>query len=258
MKGLLRSYFKNKTFNVVEGFYSLEEMITYFNKQELSHQEIHIVSHRNPWAGISLKTSKEGVGVSVNSISQTALPKLKNNSTCEKIIVFHSGGLGESKALLFKLKEVFRARTSTKIGASKYFNVFGGKYADHYLAKPYYVFYPTAYSPGPMSLSQEIKTQCPMNQIDWFTALKAREETALDQVFSHRFNIPIEYEFQFSKKQDIPTLKDKDAVMDFVSEEEQLAMVLYDLGIPIEKYRWSTKTKGNELKIEGKLQHSRS
>ena len=29
-------------------------------------------------------------------------------------------------------------------------------------------------------------------------------------------------------------------------------MVLYDLGIPIERYRWSTKTKGKTLKIEEK------
>lgn len=103
-----------------------------------------------------------------------------------------------------------------------------------------------------MALSQEIKTPRPSTHIDWFTALKTKEETSLSQVFSYRFNIPTEYEFQFRKKQDIPTLKDKDAIMDFVSEKEQLVMVLYDLGIPIERYRWSTKTKGKTLKIEEK------
>ena len=42
--------------------------------------------------------------------------------------------------------------------------------------------------------------------------------------------------------------------MDFVSEQDEMAMALYELGIPLEKYRWTIKISEEKktLLIKGK------
>lgn len=40
--------------------------------------------------------------------------------------------------------------------------------------------------------------------------------------------------------------------MDWVSESSEMATLLYNLNIPIEKYRWKSEILGNKLLIKGK------
>ncbi|GAL77782.1 hypothetical protein JCM19274_5495 [Algibacter lectus] len=250
-----KNYFEAQDIQVVDHLFSIEEIISFLNKTAgKTYDKIHIVSHSNPWLGMSLKTTKKGERITVETLSQSKnnMPVLKygiNNST---EIVFHSCGLGENKALLQALKQVFTTVESPKIIASSYFNVFGGKYAGHYLAKPYYGYYPTAESPGPAALSKDFEASYPETKIDWFTALKTRKETGLGGIYSYKFNIPVEWEFTFNDKAEIPKLSDRDAIMDWVSESSEMANILYNLNIPIEKYRWKSEIRGNKLLIKGK------
>ena len=250
-----KHYFEAQDIQVVDHLFSIEEIISFLNKTAgKTYDKIHIVSHSNPWLGMSLKTTKNGERITVETLSEfkNDIPILKlgvNNTTQ---IVFHSCGLGENKALLRALKQVFTTVESPKIIASSYFNVFGGKYAGHYLAKPYYGYYPTAESPGPAALSKDFKASYPETKIDWFTALKTRKETGLGGIYSYKFNIPLEWEFTFNDKSEIPKLSDRDAIMDWVSESSEMATILYNLNIPIEKYRWKSEIRGNKLLIKGK------
>ena len=50
----------------------------------------------------------------------------------------------------------------------------------------------------------------------------------------------------------MPNLKDKDAIMDWISESPEMAEVLFKLNIPIEKFRWRSSILGNKLIIKGK------
>ncbi|MWW23553.1 hypothetical protein [Algibacter lectus] len=250
-----KNYFEAQDIQVVDHLFSIEEIISFLNKTAgKTYDKIHIVSHSNPWLGMSLKTTRKGERITVETLSQSKnnMPVLKygiNNST---EIVFHSCGLGENKALLQALKQVFTTGESPKIIASSYFNVFGGKYAGHYLAKPYYGYYPTAESPGPAALSKDFKASYPETKIDWFTALKTRKETGLGGIYSYKFNIPVEWEFTFNDKSEIPRFSDRDAIMDWVSESSEMATILFNLNIPIEKYRWKSEIRGNKLLIKGK------
>ncbi|WP_282148131.1 hypothetical protein [Algibacter lectus] len=250
-----KHYFEAQDIQVVDHLFSIEEIISFLNKTAgKTYDKIHIVSHSNPWLGMSLKTTKNGERITVETLSEfkNDIPILKlgvNNTTQ---IVFHSCGLGENKALLQALKQVFTTVESPKIITSSYFNVFGGKYAGHYLAKPYYGYYPTAESPGPAALSKDFKARYPQTKIDWFTALKTRKETGLGGIYSYKFNIPVEWEFTFNDKAEIPELSDRDAIMDWVSESSEMATILYNLNIPIEKYRWKSEIRGNKLLIKGK------
>lgn len=253
-----KEYFQQKQMAVVEGLYSLEEILNWLKEHHkaMDYGDIHIVSHSNAWRGMALKLTAEGNRITSQSLDKAnklgALPELTEEVNPDTRIIFHSCGLGKSSELLLALQKVFSGAHVPKIFAAKHFNVFGGKYAGHYLARPYYVFYPTAHSPGPRALSESMKKAYPNEEIDWFTALKTREETTLGGVYSYRFNIPVHWEVTFDNVTVIPKLKDREAIMDWVAGNDAMARTLFELGIPLEKFRWKSRISGNTLILEGK------
>lgn len=250
------TYFKNKNLKVIEGLYSLEEILDWLKKYENNLSEIHIVNHSNAWRGMALKTTKEGERIThetlAKAIEKKQLPAVPKTISSTTKIIFHSCGLGTNTMLLSQLQNVFSNNARPQVIASPHFNVFGGKYASHYLATPYYVFYPTAHSPGPLMLSQEMEVRYPNENIDWFTALKTREETALGAPYSYRFNVPVDWTFEFEAADDIPALEDKAALLDFIKEDPKLIQAILDTGIPISKFRWLAHSNGKTLHIKGK------
>ena len=251
-----KRYFTKIEMQVVADLFSIDEIINFINKAEENHirfKEIHIVSHSNAWLGVSLKTTKSGERITVktlrNAIQEQKIQSIKNEATLNSEVVFHSCGLGENQYLLQELKNTLGAK---QVSASTYFNVFGGKFAEHYLAKPYYGYYPTAESKGPAYLSKEFKEAYPDVNIDWFTALKTRQESSFGEAYSFKFNIPVDWEFTFDNTDDMPKLENKVAIMDWISESPEMAEVLFKLNIPIEKFRWRSTVEGNTLIIKGK------
>ncbi len=262
-----KAYFSEKGMPIVDTLFSIEEIITWLNKKtehDTSFSEVHIVSHGNAWLGISLRTTKNGERVTVEALQDVQrshrFPEIQDGITPQTKIVFHSCGLGENQELLRELKRLFSNTNAEpnsnangpEVYASTFFNVFGGKFAGHYLAQPYYAFYPTGESKGPLYLSREFAKKYPNIRIDWFAAVKTRKETNAGMPYSYKFNIPINWEFTFDNPTDIPIFDTKKAIMDFVSESPEMAEILFELNIPIEKYRWKSETQGNKLRIKGK------
>jgi len=253
-----KSYFEAQNFQVIDSLFSLAEIINFLNKTDSkTFSNIHIVSHSNPWLGMALKTTKNGERITVNTLAKykADIPILSKGIDESTQIIFHSCGLGENKTLMQAIKTCFTMPhkvNAPKIIASLFFNVFGGKYAGHYLAKPYYAYYPTGESLGPLALSKDFKVSYPKSSINWFKAIKTRKETRLAEVYSYKFNIPVQYEFTFNNKKEIPRFKDRNDIMDWVSESPEIATTLYGFNIPIEKYRWKSEILGNTLIIKGK------
>ena len=254
-----KAYFEGKGMRVVDNLFSLNEIIGWLNTNgegQVEYDEIHIVSHSNAWLGMSLKTTEEGKRITLKTLREAEnaheLLDVTSGVTNATKIIFHSCGLGENVNLLQELKHTFTSQYAPKVYASPFFNVFGGKFSGHYLAKPYYVFYPTAESPGPAQLAKEFQAAYPETRIDWFTAMKTRKETVLGKPHSFKFNIPVNWEFDFDNATDIPQLKHKEAILDWISESPEMAEVLLELNIPLEKYRWKCKIQGKKLVIRAK------
>ena len=258
--GNARTYFTEKKYEVIEEKYSLEEIINWMNSNATKNPygEVHIVNFSNPYKGMSLETLINGEKVTAESlrknITQGTLPILENVITKKSKIIFHSYGIGKDLELMKTLKDAFAADKVPSVIASSYYNIFGGKFSNHYLAEPFYVFYPTANSPGKMDLSKEIAKKYPKeNEIDWYKALNNEEERYVGEAYTYQFNVPIEWKFDYHNSDDeIPTFTMQEEVMDWIEQNEDLTLELEKLEIPVDKFRWQWKIKNSMLILKGK------
>lgn len=255
-----RTYFNEKGLKVIDGQYSLEEIILWLNKNGTQnlYSEIHIVNKSNPYKGMNLETVVRGDKITAESlrrsITQGTLPNLKNVVNSNTKIIFHASGLIENKELIQTLKDAFHASENPKVLASPYHTIFGGKFSEHYLAQPYYVFYPTAQSPGKTDLSKEIAKKYPEEKnIDWYDALNNEEERYVGEAYTTQFDIPIKWEFDYHNSDDeLPNFTNKYEVMDWIEAHNVLLSELNKLNIPIDKFRWNWSVKGSKLVIRGR------
>lgn len=255
-----RTYFKEKGLKVIDGQYSLEEIILWLNKNGKSQpfSEIHIVNKSNPYKGMNLETVVRGDKITSETlrrtITQGTMPKLENVVNNNSKIVFHASGLVENLELLKTLKDAFHAKENPKVIASPYHTIFGGKFSNHYLAQPYYVFYPTANSPGITDLSKEIARKYPEETaIDWFDALNNEEERYVGEAYTTQFTIPIKWEFDYhNTDNEMPDFKMAEEVMDWIEQDEILLAELNKYNVPVDKFRWNWSVKGSKLVIRGR------
>lgn len=255
-----RTYFNEKGLKVIDGQYSLEEIILWLNKNGTQnlYSEIHIVNKSNPYKGMNLETVVRGDKITAESlrrsITQGTLPTLKNVVNSNTKIIFHASGLIENKELIKTLKDAFHAGENPKVLASPYHTIFGGKFSEHYLAQPYYVFYPTAQSPGKTDLSKEIAKKYPEEKnIDWYDALNNEEERYVGEAYTTQFDIPIKWEFDYHNSDDeLPNFTNKYEVMDWIEAHDELLSELNKFNIPVDKFRWNWSVKGSKLVIRGR------
>lgn len=255
-----RQYFLDKQYEVVDYTFSMQEVFTWLNKNYdgNSYGEIHIVSPSNPWKGLEMETLIKGERVTAESLRKAItlgqLPVIKKGISKNTKVIFHSKGIGEDTALMKTLKDAFVSDEVPNVVASPYVDVFGGEFSEHYLAKPYYVFFPYSKSPGKVDLAKDIARNYPEEKdIDWFDALNNKSERYVGDAYTQRFSIPIEWEFDYTNSDDaMPKFKIQEEIMDWIEQDEQLSKVINAYNIPIEKFRWQSFVKGNKLIIKGK------
>ena len=256
-----RNYFLEKKFEVVDYAFSMQEIFTWLNSNYdgTTYGEIHVVANHNPWEGLEFETLIKGENVTAESLRKAItlgeLPSLKNGIKKQTKVVFHSQALGDNESLMKTLKDAFVSDEVPSVVASPYVDIFGGEFSEHYLAKPYYVFYPYAHSPGKLDLSKEIARKYPQEKdIDWYEALHNKEERYIGDAYTKRFSIPVEFEFDYTNSDnEMPKFKLPEEIMDWIDQDEQLSKVMSKYNIPLEKFRWRSMAKGNKLIIKGKV-----
>lgn len=255
-----RAYFKEKEYEIVEEQYSLEEIILWLNKNvsQIPFGEIHIVNNSNPFEGLDLETvinGKKLTATNLNkSISEGALPVLQDVIDTNSKIIFHATGVSENKTLINTLKDVFYTEYNPKIVAPAFNTIFGGEFSNHYLAAPFYVFYPTANSPGKVDLSKEIAKKYPEEkEIDWLNALNNYEERYVGEVYTTQYNVPVEWVFDYhNSDEEIPAFNNQKEAIEWIEQNEDLASELEKLKIPVQKFRWQWTINKSMLVLKGK------
>ncbi|WP_397446489.1 hypothetical protein [Polaribacter sp. R77954] len=255
-----RLFFKDHNYQVIEDQYSLEEIINWLNhnESEKPYGEIHIVNKSNAFKGLTLETVINGEKVTTESlrkhITKGTLPILQESINANSKIIFHANGLGDNKELLNTFKDALCADELPSIVASPYYSVFDGAFTQHYLAKPYYIFYPTANSPGKVDLSKEIAKKYPEEKdINWLDALQNYEERFIGEPYTKQFTIPLKFKLDYhNSDEEVPNFENQDEIIDFIEQQEVLFFEVEQLKIPIEKYRWSYSMHNSTLTIKGK------
>ena len=255
-----RNYFIENKVKVIDGKYSLEEIILWLNENGNQHpfSEIHIVNKSNPYRGMNLETIVRGAKINTETLRRAltrgTLPSLKNVVNKNSEIVFHAAGLGENIELLQTLKDAFCNAENPKIIASPYHTIFGGKFSNFHLAKSYYVFYPTAHSPGKMDLSKEIGKKYPKEKdINWYEALNNEEERYVGEAYTTQFSIPLKWEFDYYNSDNkMPKFKTSEDVITWIHQKEELVLELKKNKIPAAKFRWNWSVKGTTLVLYGR------
>ncbi|TDQ29934.1 hypothetical protein [Tenacibaculum caenipelagi] len=257
-----RVYFKERNYEVINGKYSLEEIISWMNKNATKNPygEVHIVNNNNPFKAMNLETVVNGEKVTVESlqkaINEDRLPSLKDEAITDSTkIIFHTNQLATNTNLINTLKSAFITENKIpQVVASPYYNIFGGEFSNHYLAQPYYVFYPTANSPGKVDLSKEIAKKYPEEkEIDWYDALNNEKERYVGEPYTIQYSIPVNLELDYhNSDNEIPHFVMQEEIMDFIASEEALMKEVQKTNIPVEKFRWTYIVKDSQLIIKGK------
>lgn len=257
-----RVFFKQKNYEVINGKYSVEEIISWMNENATKNPygEVHIVNNNNPFKAMALETLVNGEKITTETlqkaINEKKLPLVKTDAiTDDTKIIFHSNQLAANTNLVNTLKSAFIAENKVpQIVASTYYNVFGGEFSNHYLAKPYYVFYPTANSPGKVDLSKEIAKKYPEEkEIVWFDALNNERERYIGEPYTIQHTVPVNLELDYhNSDNEIPQFEMQEEIMDFIASEEDLLKEVQKTNIPLEKFRWTYVVKNSKLKIKGR------
>lgn len=254
-----KKYYENKQFEVVTEAFSLQEIIDWLNNNfdERLYTDIYIVSKSNPWKGLDMEASINSGNLTLKSLRNALidgkLPKLTNGITDETSFIFDASTLADNTELLETLKA---ALSSTNINptiiATPFYNIYGGAFSDHNLAKPYFGFYPTAQSPGKTDLSKEFAKKYPNEkEINWYDALNNESERYVGEAYTIQYNFPVQWEFSYNGDEEVPYFEDAEEIMTWIRDNEELYNEIKAFNIPLEKFRWDSKTKSNKLIIKG-------
>lgn len=254
-----REYFNNKNYKIVEDQYSIEEIINWLNnnESELTYGDIHIVNKSDSFNGMTLETLIRGDKVSSESlrrsITKGELPILNESINSNSKIILHANGVGEDSDLMNTFKDAFFAEELPTVIASPYYSIFNGSFLNHYLAKPFHVFYPTANSPGKVDLSKEIAKKYPEEKdVNWYEALSNDQERFVGDPYVIKDVIPIVFDLDYHNSDDeIPSFETQNQIMDFIENKEELYSKVKKFNIPIEKYRWTWNFKNSKVTIKG-------
>jgi len=253
-----KDYFLDLNVEIIETAYSIQEIILWMNinYNDMPYADIHIVND-NKWKELSFETTVKGPKISSLTIHESLgdglLPKLNNVLDIKARFIFHAANLGTNIALLDGFKQAFTADVEPTIVASEMQSVFGGEFTSHYLAKPYYAFYPTANSPGRVDLAKQFIASYPETNIDWLSVMNNQEERYQGDIYSYKFNIPVYWEFEYLNDEDVPSFKNLNELRAWMLDNDKIASDLEQMGIPIERFRLYEKVKGSKLIIKGKV-----
>ena len=253
-----KKYYENKQFEVITEAFSLQEIILWLNANydDRLYSDIHIVSKSNPWGGLDMEPNINSGNLTIKRL-KTALidrkiPQLKNGIPKETNFIFDASTLGNNPELLETLKAALSSNVSPNIIATPFYNNYGGTFSDHNLAKPYFGFYPTAQSPGKTDLSKEFAKKYPNEkEIDWYNALNNEVERYVGDAYTIQYNFPVQWEFSYNGDEEVPYFENAEEIMTWIQDNEELYNEIKAYNIPLEKFRWDSKTKRDKLIIKG-------
>lgn len=255
-----------RTDYVIDECLSLECILTYLSSasfhSHLPWGQVNVVAHGNPWTGLSLQTLEDVAG---RTVTNSIIAELVNGNIVpldtalvdrETRIEFIACGLGQNVVLLeaLEMAVVGLRELPPEVTSSSFFVDFFrddmGNVEKRYLM-PHYAFYRTAYRPANLHLARQLSQRYPNASIDWLSGMDRTRWIDRSDVFSKRFNVPINWKVPLPQGQS-PSLNSESEKIDFIAKQEDLVTLLTEYDIPIDKFRWNISIEKNYIQIKGK------
>jgi len=239
-----------RTDKMVVHIRSIEGLIDHLNSSEQKLARIELVTHGNVWSGLSAKILDGGERSYPKDLLKAKLknelPLLKTGVIDRKTEINLWGcGIGRNPIINIALDKIFTDSDGLRprVKASEDFVIFrkvAGTDTPIKLSASYWpYFFKRGYRPSESLIQQKLNNQFPETDMDWQDAF-SRDEAENDTAsFVNSFNIPVSWTVIYEQKEDRPSVTSDDEKMSWIRSQKGLIKKIDDLGIPIDKYKWT-------------------
>ena len=208
---------------------------------------INIVSHGNPWTGLSLPIVNEGERLTksemIHQLIHGKLMPLQDHQIDHKTIVnIKACGVGSNPDLLEVMSialggyDALRPQVFSSDNFIQYVMNESGFYEERKF-QPFYTFYKTAFRPAYSFIALDLKRKYPEEQLNWLDILL--DEHKSNDVFVDRFNVPILWHHRLKHPFNKNDFEQDEDLHELVQSNESLFQLINDYEIPIHQFRWT-------------------
>lgn len=247
-------YYRNKSGDeskVIKGIYSLTGVVDYLidhqDTSQLPWGQINLVSHGNPYSGLSVSVKPGGQRCNALTmkeyIENDTLPEIPDGLIDDKTtIAIRSCGIGSNTELLHLIKQFFISNKAPKIKASTYFEYFlrddSTQQVKHFLTDYWMINYKMGYRPTDRQIIQRFKTLYPKAGINWQNALQKEHASQPGEVFCYSFEVPGKWVFQYEDRDSIPVLQTNSEKIAWVRQNSVIMNDLQVIRMEPESFNW--------------------
>jgi len=204
---------------------------------------VNLVSHGNPWSGLSVRISPGVAGRSttdrINEAVDARVFEPYNDSVvdCETEIFLHGCGLGRSPELLQSVARAFRSTAGMPVvRASVLFENYsreqGALYPERYLADAYFVSYPMGRVPEKYELMNSFRDKYATAAIEWHTALQHESPRHVGDAYHYTMEVPVKV-----------IVRDHDEAGDeaWINTHPEVVAAVQRTGLTPEDFAWTVR-----------------
>lgn len=211
---------------------------------------INLVSHGNPYLGLSVKTIPDGKRASTANLRETLdqgsflrMPEgIVDAQTCIEI---HSCGIGENEALLDAVGQVFAG------GRYDVPAVIASPHFEYYITDPFneqvvrkffadfrMISYRMGYKPPDRLIKKKFSEKYPDDTINWEEALKKETASEPGEAFYYTIDVPVKWVIEHDENDSLPSFETGEARLQWVKGHPQIIRDLESTEIPPEDFNW--------------------
>ncbi len=227
----------DKTDNVVYTCQSLEQVKDYLEHFSQPLSLINLVTHGNPWQGLSVPVLENGKRCSYSNLAAaldngeiSAIKSAAIDQNTQVNVI--SCGIGQDKRLVALLKRLF----GTEVHASEYYVNFSES-LEKYHSKFYFTTSKYEYADGniiPNRLSQKY----PDDNLDWKAAY-ANEVDEAEGPFHYKFRMAVNWTVIFPNKKERETVQSEATLVEWMKTQAALSRSLEEMNLTFNEFQWS-------------------
>lgn len=252
------SFDKNeKTDEVITKFRTIADLAEYLSNNQFKNvfSTINIVSHGNPWQGMSAKIYQGGPRANYKNLIEAfdnglIKPICSNAIGQNTNINIISCGIGKDENLIYALQKLFQCRENNDhatVNISKDYVFFdsGNKKRD---ADFYFVVSKYKYNDR-KRIESKIRSKYHDKTIDWKKALN-RFEFDNNEPYSHRFRILVDWKYLNQSKNIPNNLKSEKNIKIWIKTQKEAVDQLEQMQLNIDDLQWFAFYDKDELRIK--------